>query len=134
VSDTAAQRRQALEARLGRLQKLFEWGDVSKADYRAHRAQIHSELQELRPVTAKADQLGRLRELLASVATAWREASSEQKNRLARALYEEVWIESKRVVAVKPRPEFEPFFLLARQERYEKCGISGPDREPIRST
>jgi hypothetical protein len=91
-------------------------------------------LQELRPVTAKADQLGRLRELLASVATAWREASSEQKNRLARALYEEVWIESKRVVAVKPRPEFEPFFLLARQERYEKCGISGPDREPIRST
>ena len=32
--------------------------------------------------------------------------------RLARYLFEEIWVQDKKVVAVKPRGEFEPFFRL----------------------
>lgn len=56
--------------------------------------------------------LSTLAHYLANVATAWREASQEQRNKLAKTLFEEIWVEDKRVVAVKPRPEFEPFFKL----------------------
>lgn len=45
-------------------------------------------------------------------ADAWKEASQEQRNKLAKALFEQVWIENNKVVAVKPRPELEPFFKL----------------------
>jgi hypothetical protein len=75
-------------------------------------------------VDIKGAHIPRLREFLASVADAWTEATSEQRNRLAKALYAEVWINQKTVVSVRPRPEFEPFFLLDCQE---KGGTGGPE-------
>ena len=47
-----------------------------------------------------------------SVSTTWDEADQEHRHKLARILFEEVQVENKRVVAVKPRPELEPFFLM----------------------
>jgi hypothetical protein len=41
-----------------------------------------------------------------------KEASQEQRNKLANALFEEVWIEHNRVVGVRPREELRPFFEL----------------------
>ena len=35
---------------------------------------------------------------------------------VAGALFEEVWIKEKQIVAIKPRPEFEPFFKLNYEE------------------
>lgn len=46
------------------------------------------------------------------VAWAWDAADQGQRNKLARCLFEEVWLKDKQVVAVKPRSEFEPFFRL----------------------
>ena len=40
----------------------------------------------------------------------------EQRNKLARCLFEEVWLEDKTVVAVKPKPEPDPFFRLNYQK------------------
>ena len=58
--------------------------------------------------------LERLAHFLANVANAWREANQEQRNKLARILFEEIKLDSGgRVVAVKPRPELEPFFKLS---------------------
>jgi hypothetical protein len=51
---------------------------------------------------------------LANVADAWREAKQEQGNELARVLFEEIRLDNGgKVVAVKPRPELEPFFKLS---------------------
>ena len=51
---------------------------------------------------------------LADVADAWRKANQEQRNELARVLFEEVRLDNGgKVVAVKPRPELEPFFKLS---------------------
>ncbi|MFC1999719.1 hypothetical protein ACFLXE_03040 [Chloroflexota bacterium] len=51
-------------------------------------------------------------DFLANIAGVWRQASQEQRNRLGKTLFEEVWVENEKVVAMKPRPEFEPFFRL----------------------
>jgi hypothetical protein len=47
---------------------------------------------------------------------AWDSATERQRNRLARCLFDEIWLKDKAVVAVKPRAEFEPFFRLNYEE------------------
>ncbi len=56
--------------------------------------------------------LEKLATFLKDIAQAWDQASQEQRNRLAKCLLETVWIKDKKVVAVTPQPEFEPFFDL----------------------
>jgi hypothetical protein len=67
------------------------------------------ELQVLTPPEEKSQVLDRLAEFLKSVAETWREANQDQRNRIARQLFEEIWVKDKQVIAVKPRPELEPF-------------------------
>lgn len=78
----------------------------------------------------QASHLDGLAELLANVSTAWGAALPEQRNRLARLLFEEVVINDEQVAAVKPRPELAGFFLLDCQQRAglsHACCTSGPD-------
>jgi len=51
-------------------------------------------------------------------------ATQEQRNKLARTLFEQVLVKDKIAVAVKPRPELEPFFKL-NYEVYLKKYIEG---------
>jgi hypothetical protein len=85
-----------------------------------------------RPLDARATDADRrlagLAGLLADVAAGWNAATPEQRNRLARLLFEEIIIDDNRVVAVKPRPELARFFLLDCQTRaatYRTCGTDG---------
>ena len=73
---------------------------------------LEAEIRQLTPSENKADELHNLAHFLANVADAWNEANQEQRNKLARCLFQEVWIKDKEVVAVKPRPELKPFFDL----------------------
>ena len=57
-----------------------------------------------------------------NVPVAWEEATQEQRNKLLRHLLEEVWIKDKRIVAVRPRPEMEPFFRLSFEEWVKEHG------------
>ena len=85
------------------------------------------------PVTDRHDELERLAHFLSSVAKAWKQADQEQRNRLARILFEEVKLDSGgRVITVKPRAELEPFFRLsyechARDIAGDPGGIRTPD-------
>ena len=54
----------------------------------------------------------KLAHFLADIPDAWKEGTQEQRNKLARSLLEQIRIEHNRLVFVKPRPEFEPFFKL----------------------
>ena len=70
---------------------------------------------------------------LVNVANTWRGANQEQRNKLARVLFEEIRLGSGgKVVAVEPRPELEPFFKLsyechARDIGCDPEGIRTPD-------
>ena len=95
-----------------RLKELYKWGDISKEEYRREKDKIEGQLTKLTPFKITAEPLKRLAEFLTNITIAWDKASNEQRNKLARCLFQEVWVKDKEVVAVKPQPEFEPFFRL----------------------
>ena len=105
-----------LEGQLKRAKELYEWGDYSRADYKARREAILKQLADLAPQTNSAEHLETLARFLADVPAAWKAATQEQRNKLARCLFDEVWLCDKSVVAVKPRTELEPFFRLNYEE------------------
>ena len=115
-------RQAALRERLGRLRDLYEMGDLGRGEYVTRRDRLQDELGRLVPDGSKPEVLQRLARFLMNVAEAWEAAGQEQRNRLARALFEEVWVKDKKVVAVVPRPELEPFFAL-RHEGDDKDGL-----------
>ncbi len=110
-SDTDKERSR-LKTQLQRAKELYEWGDYTREEYLQRREMIRKELTSLEPSRNDPKQLKRLASFLANVADAWEAATPEQRNKLARCLFEEVWLRDKTVVAVKPRPEFGPFFEL----------------------
>ena len=69
--------------------------------------------------------------LLASVSSAWDKADQEQRNRIAQTLFEEILVEDRKVVAVRPRPELEPVFKL-NLECHSKDIACDPDGIPVR--
>ena len=101
-----------LETQLRRIKVLYEWGDLSREEYRQKRDALQHQLQSLSPPRDDAGQLERLAHFLASMVEAWDSATQEQRNKPVRCLFDEVWLKDKAVVAVKPRMELEPFFRL----------------------
>ncbi|MCJ7792240.1 MAG: recombinase family protein [Dehalococcoidia bacterium] len=112
-----------LKAQLERLKKLFTWGDLSEKQYLAERANTLEALRALTPPETKSRVLEGLAEFLKNVVKAWREANQEQRNKLARQLFDEIWAKDKQVIAVKPRPELKPFFQLSYEEFVRTCGL-----------
>ena len=119
--------RAILETRLKRIRELYAWGHKTREEYLADYEEIKVELCQLRPPQDKARELEKLAEFLKSVAQAWDEANQEQRNRLAKTLFDQIWVEDAKLVAVKPRPELKPFFDLnfECQPRDIGCGPDG---------
>ena len=112
----AEKHRAVLERRLKRLRELYEWGDYTRAEYETRKQDIVRQLEALAPKLAETDHLDRLDQSLADVPAGWDAGTQEQRNKLARALVDEVWVKDNTVVGVKPRPELEPFFRLNYEE------------------
>ena len=74
------------------------------------------QLESLAPKLHDRDHLDQLARFLDHVPAAWEAATQEQRNKLARTLFDEAWMKEKTVVAVKPQPELEPFFRLNYEE------------------
>ena len=110
-SDTEAQKKR-LESQLNRAKELYVSGDYSKADYEAKRDKILDQLRSLIVPRQPAEHLEKMAQFLADVPAAWSAATPEQRNKLARYLFDQVWLKDKKVIAVKPVPELEPFFRL----------------------
>lgn len=123
--------RHRLEAQAERLRDLYLLGDVERSQYVVERERLKRDLALLdMREQGQASHLDGLAELLANVSTAWGAALPEQRNRLARLLFEEIVINDEQVAAVKPRPELAGFFLLDYQQRAglsHECCTSGPD-------
>ena len=103
-----------LEASLTRLKDQYRWGHIGQVEYLKEYRETELQLKQFSPVASYEVNLKRLAEFLANVAVAWREANQEQKNKLARVLFEEIKLDNGgKIVVVKPRPELEPFFKLS---------------------
>ena len=124
--DDTEKHKAALESRLKRAKELYEWGHKSRDEYLADYEDIQKQLRLLSPMEVRDDHLGKLAQFLASVAEAWDEANQEQRNKLAKTLFEQILVENNKVVAVKPRPELEPFFKLSF-ECHSRDIASDPD-------
>ena len=114
--DDAEQERARLDVRLNRLRELYEWGDYTKGEYETRRDETLRQLQSLAPKLQDIAHLDRLARFLDDVPAAWEAATQEQRNTLARTLFDEAWMKDQTVVAVKPQPELEPFFRLNYEE------------------
>jgi len=110
-TDVGAQK-ERLERQLKRARELYEWGDYSKAEYETRRDKILDQLTILTVPHQPAEHLEKMARFLADMPAAWAEATLEQRNKLARCLFNQVWLQDKEVVAVKPLAELEPFFRL----------------------
>ena len=103
-----------------RIRNLYKWGDISREEYLKEKEGIQKELKALAPAESQAENLNKLEEFLANIAQAWEEATGELRNKLARSLFQEIWIKDEQVVAVKPQPELKPFFQLNYEEYVNK--------------
>ena len=114
----AQQRDVSVEAKRGhlkrqqvRLRDLYLAGDLDRAEYQQRRDATQRELDALPAGTGpNDDSAAKLVEYLANVANAWRVATPEERNRLARELFTEAIVTNNTAVAVVPRPEVHPFF------------------------
>jgi DNA invertase Pin-like site-specific DNA recombinase len=110
-SDVGEQK-ERLERQLKRTRELYEWGDYSKAEYETRRDPIVDQLRSLIVPQRPAEHLEKMARFLADVPAAWAEATPEQRNKLARCLFDQVWLKDKKVIAVKPASDLVPFFRL----------------------
>jgi site-specific DNA recombinase len=113
-------RRASLEARLRRLQDLYELGDKSREEYLSRRTEITAEIASLKPAEDNKADLRNAAELLGRFCEAWAIADLEQKRKIARLIFEEIWVENKKVVTVRPRPQFTGFFTLDLFDRRKR--------------
>ena len=131
--DDINNQRERLKTSLERLKQQHRWGHMSDQEYLKEYQETEAQIRQLMPSENKADELQALAHFLANVADAWREAKQEQRNKLAGVLFEEIRLDSGgKVIAVKPRPELEPFFKLsyechARDIGCDPGGIRTPD-------
>jgi hypothetical protein len=108
--DTA--RRRDLDGQLGRLRDLFVMGDVTKDEYTLRRQAIEEELERVGPPLDP--QLDRAEATLRDFSRFWEaEPKPAQRRKLIASLFDRVWQDEGRIVAVKPREPFLCYFKAA---------------------
>ncbi len=118
-----AHRRDALEERLGRTRDLYELGDLARPEYVARRDAIHAELTTLTPeALPDLDQAGKV---LEGFTIFWQqETDPAAKRHFLSLVFGGIWLDQNRIVAVKPRPSFLPFFEDKRPRTQEEAGVN----------
>lgn len=108
--DVRAQR-ESVERRLQRLREVYLDEGMDRAEYQRRRTILFKEREALPAESSSNEEVAReIAKYLANLPTAWRHATPDEKNRIARQLFAQALIDNKMVVAVKPRPEMLPFF------------------------
>lgn len=86
---------------------------------RSKREQVRNELAALQPATSsKSGEIERLASYLENMGEAWKNASQEQRNRMARTLSESIRVKDGTIKGVTPQMEFTPLLVL---NHFEKC-------------
>jgi DNA invertase Pin-like site-specific DNA recombinase len=125
----ATQRRGALEERQRRSRDLYEIGDLTRPEYMARRDAVNTELAQLAP--EPIPDLDQARQVLDDFSIFWsRETDPAAKRQLLSLIFERVWLDEQRVVAVQPKRPFLPFFEgQANQANARETATSGVCKE-----
>ncbi len=119
-----AKRSAMLEERLRRMRDLYELGDLSRAEYIARRDVNHGELAELAP--EPLPDLTQAERVLDDFGIFCRqEHDPDAKRRLLQLVFERVWLDGGRVVAVRPKPAFAPFL---QKRHHSRCNAMCKER------
>jgi site-specific DNA recombinase len=106
--EETTRRRRLLKDRRQRLRDLYELGDLVKAEYVSKRDAIDAELDSLSP--GVSPDVERARAVLEDFSRFWdEETDPERRRELVAQLVERVWIDDKRVVAIRRRPRSSRF-------------------------
>ena len=82
--------RDNLESVIVRLKKQYRWGHISQKEYLREYQETEARLCQLQPAQEDDHRLKGLAYFLPNVSVAWREATQEQRNKLARTLFAEI--------------------------------------------
>ena len=91
--DDTEGRRKRLQQALDRLKDLYKWGDLERDQYQVETREIEEELATLKGPADVDATMDTLASFLRDVSSAWREATQERRNKLARSLFDSVWID-----------------------------------------
>jgi hypothetical protein len=86
-------------------------GDLTRDAYLAERDRLQDRFTALRGSTEWSTALREAAGLLRDLPAAWASATPEQRNDLARLIFQSIEVKDDRVVAVVPQPDFAPFFV-----------------------
>ncbi len=121
TSETA-KRRAALEERLTRMRDLYELGDLQRPEYIARRDAIHTELSTLAP--QPIPDLDHAQQVLEDFTVFWeKEKDPAAKRQFLSLIFQGVWLDANRVIAVQPKPPFIPFFKDRRPQSVACAGV-----------
>jgi site-specific DNA recombinase len=134
LSNDAESRRRAIEGRLERIRELYKWGDLTRSAYASERDNLDAELTTLRGNTDRATMLTEAAALLRDLPAAWEAASPDQRNRLARLVFESVEVKDDQLVAVIAQPDFAPFFLASNGDLSQFKTNENDTEEPVSSS
>ena len=133
AKDSVGRDRERIQRKLDRLRETYLEGDLDQGEYRKRKAALTEELAVLPTENAPTAEVGEyLARFLADISTAWEVATPEEKNRLARQLFNRVLIENRTAVEVTPRPDLLPFFATVSNVIWEgrKRRDSNPRSQP----
>ena len=112
----AEKQRGNLERQMARLRDLYVLGDYTLEEYQMRKKQMERKLETFESGTSNKEQLESLAVFLSDISIAWENADQEQRNKLARCLFDQVWLDDKSAIAVKPKNEFDQFFKWNYEE------------------
>jgi hypothetical protein len=125
TEDIGRKRRQLTERRK-RLRDLYELGDLDRSEYVSKRDALDAELDGLAP--GPAPDLDHARAVLEDFSRFWKEETDpEPRRELLQQLFELVWVDGQKIVAVRPTPAFADLFtsVAASRQRGVKSGSDG---------
>ena len=112
LDDEDGARRRELVGRLERLRDLYVMGDLSKDGYTMRRQAIEEELERCEPPIDP--RLDKAEEVLRDFSRFWEmEPKPAERRKLIASLFDRVWEDEGRIVAVKPREPFLRYFRAA---------------------
>ena len=97
-------------------------GDLTREAYLAERERLQDRLTGLRGATEWSTSLTRAAGFLRDLPAAWQTAKPEQRNDLARLIFQCIEVKDDQVVAVVPQPDFAPFFIERHQRENSRHG------------
>ena len=109
-------KREDLRATLERLKKLFLLGDITEKEYITTRDEVKKELAELAlpTISNKQANLQEAHDLLSSFSERWEKAKNQkERQKLVRALVDEVWLNEGGIVKITPKAGLETLFDIA---------------------